>query len=84
MECIIVGALILACLMLVPKFVGMARYDAAILRFPFQVDDAEGVVLAEARLIAAGTDPYAFQPSPRRTSMPDLIRPFIHCSIARR
>ena len=63
-EGIVIGALALACLLLVPKVVGTARYDAAILRFPFQVDDAEGVVLAEARLIANGTDPYAYQPSP--------------------
>jgi hypothetical protein len=63
-EVVVLAALALACLLLVPKIVGTARYDAAILRFPFQVDDAEGVVLAEARLIADGTDPYAYQPSP--------------------
>ncbi|MGI8858514.1 MAG: ArnT family glycosyltransferase [Thermomicrobiales bacterium] len=63
-EIVTLGALALACLLLVPKVIGTARYDAAILRFPFQVDDAEGVVLAEARLIADGTDPYAYQPSP--------------------
>lgn len=63
-ELVTLGALALACLLLAPKVVGTARYDAAILRFPFQVDDAEGVVLAEARLIADGTDPYAYQPSP--------------------
>ncbi|HEY7908815.1 MAG TPA: hypothetical protein VIC60_08060, partial [Thermomicrobiales bacterium] len=45
---LIVGALILACLLLAPKLIATARYDAAILRFPFQVDDAEGVLLAEA------------------------------------
>lgn len=63
-ETIVGGALIVALVLLVPKIVDVARYDAAILRFPFQVDDAEGVLLAEARLIADGTDPYAFQPSP--------------------
>jgi hypothetical protein len=63
-EIVVVGALALACLLLAPKIIGTARYDAAILRFPFQVDDAEGVVLAEARLIADGTDPYTYQPSP--------------------
>ncbi len=61
---LIVGALILACLLLAPKLFAVARYDAAILRFPFQVDDAEGVLLAEAGLIAHGTNPYAYQPSP--------------------
>jgi len=60
----IVGALILACLLLTPKLIATARYDVAILRFPFQVDDAEGVVIAEAGLIVHGTDPYAHQPSP--------------------
>ncbi len=56
--------LVIACVFLVPKLIGTARYDAAILRFPFQVDDAEGVLIAEAKLIADGTNPYAFQPSP--------------------
>jgi hypothetical protein len=56
--------LVVAIALLAVKAVGIARYDAAILRFPFQVDDAEGVILAEARLIGAGTNPYAFQPSP--------------------
>ena len=60
----IVGVLMIACLLLAPKVIVTARYDAAILRFPFQVDDAEGVLLAEAGLIAEGTDPYAHQPSP--------------------
>jgi len=63
-EWLIIGALAIACLLLVPKLVATARYDAAILCFPFQVDDAEGVVLAEAGLIAHGTNPYAYQPSP--------------------
>ncbi len=61
---IAVAALVVAIALLAVKAVGVARYDAAILRFPFQVDDAEGVILAEARLIQQGTDPYAYQPSP--------------------
>ncbi|MGI8690465.1 MAG: hypothetical protein ACR2M3_17940 [Thermomicrobiales bacterium] len=61
---LIVSALVLACLLLTPKLIVTARYDAAILRFPFQVDDTEGVLLAEAGLIVHGTDPYAHQPSP--------------------
>jgi hypothetical protein len=63
-ELVTLVAVSLACLFFAPKIVDTARYDVAILRFPFQVDDAEGVVLAEARLIADGTDPYAYQPSP--------------------
>ena len=63
-DIVIVGALVLTCLLLAPKLVATARYDAAILRYPFQVDDAEGVLLAEAGLIAHGTNPYAHQPSP--------------------
>lgn len=63
-EYVAVAALIVALALLVPKIIDVARYDVAILRFPFQVDDAEGVLLAEAQLIADGTDPYAFQPSP--------------------
>jgi hypothetical protein len=61
---IVVVAFVIALAVLAVKAAGAARYDAAIMRFPFQVDDAEGVVLAEARLIAAGANPYAFQPSP--------------------
>lgn len=61
---LVVVALVLACLLLEPKLIATARYDVAILRFPFQVDDTEGVLLAEAGLIAHGTDPYAHQPSP--------------------
>lgn len=34
------------------------RFSAAILTYPFQVDDSEGVVLSEAQLLARGTDPY--------------------------
>ncbi len=63
-ELLVIGVLALACLLFVPKLVATARYDAAILRFPFQVDDAEGVVIAEAQLITHGTNPYAYQPSP--------------------
>jgi len=63
-DVLIVGVLILACLLLAPKLIATARYDTAIVRFPFQVDDTEGVLLAEAGLIAHGTDLYAYQPSP--------------------
>ncbi len=59
---IVVLALVLA--LLIGKAVGIARYEATILRYPFQIDDAEGVILSEATLIAHGTDPYAAQPSP--------------------
>ena len=56
--------LVVACGLLVVKATDVAGYDAAVLDFPFQVDDAEGVVLAEATLITEGTNPYARQPSP--------------------
>ncbi len=56
--------LALALALLIGKAVGVAHYQAAILQYPFQLDDAEGVILAEARMIAAGTNPYAYQPSP--------------------
>lgn len=61
---LVIAALVLACLIFMPKLIATARYDVAILRFPFQVDDAEGVVLAEAVLITHGTNPYQYQPSP--------------------
>lgn len=61
---ILVAVLLLAVVVLAVKAVGVARYDAAILGYSFQVDDAEGVVLAEASLIARGVNPYAHQPSP--------------------
>ncbi len=84
-EIVVVGALVLACLLLVPKVIGTARYDAAILRFPFQVDDAEGVVLAEARLIAEGTEPVRVPAIARaRTSTRGRTRRSTRCSIARR
>ncbi|MDQ6832469.1 MAG: hypothetical protein M3008_03630 [Chloroflexota bacterium] len=59
---IVVLALSLA--LLVGKAIGVAQYEMTILRYPFQIDDAEGVILAEATLIAHGTNPYASQPSP--------------------
>jgi hypothetical protein len=56
--------LVLALALLIGKAVGVAHYEAAILSYPFQRDDAEGVILAEATLLTQGTDPYAYQPSP--------------------
>lgn len=63
-EWLICTTLLLAVGMLVVKAVGIAQYAIAILRFPFQWDDAEGVILAEASLIAHGTNPFVFQHSP--------------------
>lgn len=63
-ERLLLVALLIGCACFAVKTIDIARYDAAIVRFPFQVDDAEGVVVAEAGLIAHGTNPYAFQPSP--------------------
>ncbi|MGI8687520.1 MAG: hypothetical protein ACR2M3_02980 [Thermomicrobiales bacterium] len=64
LEMLAIVVLALALALLIGKAVGTARYEAAILRYPFQIDDAEGVILSEATLIAHGTDPYAVQPSP--------------------
>ncbi len=63
-EALAIVVLALALALLIGKAVGVARYEAAILSYPYQRDDAEGVILAEATLIAHGTDPYAYQPSP--------------------
>lgn len=63
-EMVVVTVLVLALTLLIGKSVGVAQYEATILRYPFQIDDAEGVILSEATLIAHGTDPYAAQPSP--------------------
>ncbi len=42
-------------LLKVPAAVG---FSGAILNYPFQVDDSEGVILSEAQLLAQGIDPY--------------------------
>jgi len=55
---------VLALALLIGKAADVAHYQAAILRYPFQADDAEGVILAEAAMIADGANPYAYQPSP--------------------
>jgi hypothetical protein len=54
----------LALTLLIVKAVGVIRYEATILRYPYQIDDAEGVILSEAKMIARGTNPYTYQPSP--------------------
>ena len=63
-ERLITLALLIGIGALAIKAVDVAKYDVAILRFPFQWDDAEGVILAEATLIAHRINPYAYQPSP--------------------
>lgn len=63
-EALTVVVLALALALLIGKAIGVAHYEAAILSYPFQRDDAEGVILSEASLIAKGIDPYAYQPSP--------------------
>lgn len=40
------------------KIPAAAEFAAAILAYPFQVDDSEGVVLSEAQWLARGVDPY--------------------------
>lgn len=50
--------LALALLPLLLKLPAAAEFSAAILTYPFQVDDSEGVVLSEAQWLARGVDPY--------------------------
>ena len=40
------------------KLPAAGEFAAAILSYPFQVDDSEGVVLSEAQWLARGVDPY--------------------------
>lgn len=63
-EPIALTVLAFALALLLGKAVGVIRYEATILRYPFQIDDAEGVILSEATMIAHGGNPYAYQPSP--------------------
>jgi hypothetical protein len=44
--------------LLLVKLPAAAEYTWAILTYPFQVDDSEGVILSEARWLARGVDPY--------------------------
>jgi len=50
--------LLLALLPIALKVPAAARFSESILTYPFQVDDSEGVILSEARLLAQGIDPY--------------------------
>jgi len=61
---LLVAVLALAAIVLCGKGVSNTPVIGARITYPFQLDDAEGVVLAEAQLIAAGVNPYAYQPSP--------------------
>ena len=54
----------IAVIALCVKGVSNTPVIGARITYPFQLDDAEGVVLAEAQLIATGVNPYAYQPSP--------------------
>jgi len=60
----LVAILILATVVLLVKGVSAAPLIEKTITYPFQRDDAEGVILAEATLIAGGTNPYMHQPSP--------------------
>lgn len=52
-------ALLLCALVpLLLKVPAVASFTQAILTYPFQVDDSEGVILSEAQLLARGVDPY--------------------------
>ncbi|MGN6673968.1 MAG: hypothetical protein ACTHMA_11745 [Thermomicrobiales bacterium] len=50
--------LALALLPLLAKVPATIGFERAILTYPFQVDDSEGVILSEARWLARGVDPY--------------------------
>ncbi|HEY8601343.1 MAG TPA: hypothetical protein VIL85_23150 [Thermomicrobiales bacterium] len=48
----------LALLLLLVKVPAALGFTGAILAYPFQVDDSEGVILSEAQWLARGVDPY--------------------------
>ncbi len=48
----------LALVPLLLKLPAAAEFTRAILTYPFQVDDSEGVILSEAQWLARGVDPY--------------------------
>jgi hypothetical protein len=50
--------LVLALIPLLLKLPAAADFTRAILTYPFQVDDSEGVILSEAQWLARGVDPY--------------------------
>jgi hypothetical protein len=64
LETLALATLALALALLIGKAIGVAHYEATIVRYPFQIDDAEGVILSEATMIALGVNPYTYQPSP--------------------
>lgn len=43
-EMLAIAVVAFALALLIGKAAGIARYDATILRYPFQIDDAEGVI----------------------------------------
>ena len=49
---------VLALVPLLLKIPAAAEFTGAILAYPFQVDDSEGVILSEAQWLARGVDPY--------------------------
>lgn len=53
-----VALVLLALLPPLLKLPAAAQFATAILTYPFQVDDSEGVVLSEAQWLARGVDPY--------------------------
>lgn len=61
---IILELILFTMLVTVLKGIEAYRYDVSVLSYPFQVDDAEGVILAEASIISHGMNPYMYQPSP--------------------
>ncbi len=57
-EWLTTALLLLALVPLLLKVPAAASFTGAILAYPFQVDDSEGVVLSEAHWLAQGVDPY--------------------------
>jgi len=60
----LIAVLVLSTVVLLFKGVSAVPLIEKTITYPFQRDDAEGVILAEATLIAGGTNPYQHQPSP--------------------
>ena len=70
--------LTLALLPLLLKVPAAARFGEAILTYPFQVDDSEGVILSEAQLLAQGDR--SVPASPSRSLYRRPLHPALHAA----
>ena len=61
---LLMAVLAVASIALCVKAVTAVPVTVGRITYPFQLDDAEGVILSEAQLITHGISPYAYQPSP--------------------